>query len=698
MTRRTQIMLACKRAFLACLVVGPLFLIGCGGTSQDDMRRHAIRRTSSKEESDEATPKAGVDADSDAQPRAAAVPAADASSEPAAKVPAGGTVAGKPSPQKPAHTNETAANSDAVTTRIDTLPSPAPPIEPLSPAERRKRTAGNLTRIGQAWRAYFMEKRFFPGPITNETKQPSLSWRVELLPYLGLQPLYDAFHLNEAWDSPHNITLLDKIPSEFQSPERFDAKTNYLALSLGGTTVYQERRNVLESNVEDGIENTLALVEVDEEQAVPWTQPAEFPLVMATPLKSLGKLRENGLFVVWSNGTPSWIDGTVDPHLFAKACSIDAGDGFRGSQIANDLAAGIALPTREPASSGTALAATAVDAPEAKSSGTVSATPESKRLTLGDAQAALKGRNEAEPRVLYGKAPIPSAPNLKVARDLLRELYQETYADAKSEQERLKLARKMLDRLSDLGGDLPGQYALLEVVKQIAIRAGDVEVALNATDHMTSRFELDDNTLLDTFEKVVRTAKHGRSQARLFEEADDTFDDFVLAEDYRAAERLSQLAVSAANKSDDEDAVEKYTARRHWASEAKALQKAAEAGLIALETNPQDPRANGDVGKFLCLIKGDWANGLVILAHGNDRSLKRLAEMELGDLSDSIRRLELADIWWREAASSKPALQETMQSRAKHWYEQALPGLPAGLVRIRVERRINEIGKNQPKS
>jgi hypothetical protein len=166
-----------------------------------------------------------------------------------------------------------------------------------------------------------------------------------------------------------------------------------------------------------------------------------------------------------------------------------------------------------------------------------------------------------------------------------------------------------------------------------------------------------------------------------------------VAEKFAAAERLSQLAVAAANKVKNEAAIDKFTARRNWASEAKELHKSVEESLAILEKNSTDPRANGNVGKFLCLIKGDWDNGLVILANGNDRSLKRLAELELGDLSDVMRQLELADLWWREAESELPAFQATMQARAKYWYERALPGLPAGLVRLRVERRVEEINK-----
>jgi hypothetical protein len=394
---------------------------------------------------------------------------------------------------------------------------------------------------------------------------------------------------------------------------------------------------------------------------------------------------------VWSDGKASWIDGSVDPKLFAKACTIDSGDGFHSSQIAGELSAGIATPSKpsgeEPQNE--MIAAVSED----KAVDSVPATGATRRPSLNDVHSSLKAANEAKAQSSFKKEPTPSASDLKVARDLLRELYQADYAAATTVPERLQLTKKMLSRLPDLGGDVAGQYALLEIVQQIALQLGSVEVALDATDQLMMRFELKDDLLIDAFEKLARTAKDRRAQGQILDEVEAMFDDLVQADQFAEAERLSQLAVATANKVGGEEAVEKFTARRSWASEAKALHKSLKESLAILEKNPEDPRANGDVGRFLCLIKGDWDNGLVILANGNDRSLKRLAKMELEDPHDAMRQLELADLWWQEAESELPAFKATLQSRAKYWYERSLSGLPAGLVRIRVERRIEEIDK-----
>ena len=57
-------------------------------------------------------------------------------------------------------------------------------------------------------------------PVVSQarTAEPKLSWRVALLPFLGHQELYEAFHLNEPWDSPHNKALIGRMPDVFTTP------------------------------------------------------------------------------------------------------------------------------------------------------------------------------------------------------------------------------------------------------------------------------------------------------------------------------------------------------------------------------------------------------------------------------------------------------------------------------------------------
>ena len=60
------------------------------------------------------------------------------------------------------------------------------------------------------------EKALPPAAVLGKDGRPLLSWRVLLLPYVEGQELYREFHLDEPWDSPHNIQLLERMPSAYE--------------------------------------------------------------------------------------------------------------------------------------------------------------------------------------------------------------------------------------------------------------------------------------------------------------------------------------------------------------------------------------------------------------------------------------------------------------------------------------------------
>ena len=96
--------------------------------------------------------------------------------------------------------------------------------------------------------------------------------------------------------------------------------------------------------------------------------------------------------------------------------------------------------------------------------------------SLIDAQATLLNNPlSRKPLTFASRREVPANAELAKARDLLRELYQAEYATAKSRAEQVRLAQRLLARVSDLGADVAGQYALLETAKQIAIQAGVIK-------------------------------------------------------------------------------------------------------------------------------------------------------------------------------------------------------------------------------
>jgi hypothetical protein len=115
---------------------------------------------------------------------------------------------------------------------------------------------------------------------TERDGSSKLSWRVQILPYLEQEALYQRFRHNEAWDSPTNKALLSEMPKiyldpRFQKPEdRKTGLTYYRAFvcedSVLGSPVPLSLNIVTNAN---GTSNTIVAVEAGD--PVPWTKPED---------------------------------------------------------------------------------------------------------------------------------------------------------------------------------------------------------------------------------------------------------------------------------------------------------------------------------------------------------------------------------------------------------------------------------------
>jgi hypothetical protein len=124
-----------------------------------------------------------------------------------------------------------------------------------------------------------------PPALIDTNGKRMLSWRVLILPYLGDDKLYEAFHRDEPWDSEHNKKLLAKMPSVFASPAadgRGEGDTYYQAIVGPGAAFEEGKQMRYPADFPDGTSNTIGLIEAA--TPVPWTKPED---VTFDPTKTL---------------------------------------------------------------------------------------------------------------------------------------------------------------------------------------------------------------------------------------------------------------------------------------------------------------------------------------------------------------------------------------------------------------------------
>jgi hypothetical protein len=188
-----------------------------------------------------------------------------------------------------------------------------PAVQAAREAARRTQSTNNLKQIALGMHNYHDIHGHFPARASFDAKdKPLLSWRVHILPFLEQQALYEQFHLDEPWDSLHNIALADKMPAIYRNPNRGeDNKTNYL-VPVGQGTIFEQREEMSLRQIQDGTSKTILAVEANEDQAVIWTRPDDLTYQADRPLAGLGALRPGGFNVALADGAVRFINKEID--------------------------------------------------------------------------------------------------------------------------------------------------------------------------------------------------------------------------------------------------------------------------------------------------------------------------------------------------------------------------------------------------
>ena len=164
-----------------------------------------------------------------------------------------------------------------------------------------------LRRIAVAMHNWHATHGRFPAQANYDNEgRPLLSWRVHLLPFLGGLELHKQFHLNEPWDSQHNRMLLKKMPTVYVMPDSKVASqgsTCYLR-PVGPATSCPGKESITFRDITDGTSNTVLVIEVDEDHAVPWTKPEDLEYDPEVPTRGLGGHIEGTARTVLCDGSP----------------------------------------------------------------------------------------------------------------------------------------------------------------------------------------------------------------------------------------------------------------------------------------------------------------------------------------------------------------------------------------------------------
>jgi hypothetical protein len=289
------------------------------------------------------------------------------------------------------------------------------------------------------------------------------------------------------------------------------------------------------------------------------------------------------------------------------------------------------------------------------------------------------------------KTAIPDESAQKESLEIVREVYGELFKKARTDEAKSELAKDLVQEGINSSRDAAACFVLLKVAKDIAEQAHDVETAFGAIDEISMRFDVDGLKLkcdsIASASTVLRSTKDHKDLSAFFDSLLTT----VAAESrYDLAERLTQAALNSARRTKDRSRIDKIVLTSRDIESARKAHVAAKDALATLKQDPTDPAANRVAGEFSCLMQGDWEIGLPMLALSDNPKLQKPAQQELGNPTEGLAQMQLADDWYALASEYRGGQRHQLLAHAAQWYGKAETNVK-GLVKIKVTKRLREI-------
>jgi hypothetical protein len=195
-------------------------------------------------------------------------------------------------------------------------------------AARRARCMNNLKHLALATSNYGMTHGVLPPASTVDGKgRPLHDWRTLTLPHNGADALYRTIDLAKPWDDPANARSGEGLPPVFNCPNSAEIRnsTSYLAtLEPGGCLIPGRSRRL--ADVSDGTANTLLIIEVGNDRAVPWMATSDADESVLTGLASAKLHHAGGTHAAFADGAVRFLKARTPVPILRSLTTAAGGE------------------------------------------------------------------------------------------------------------------------------------------------------------------------------------------------------------------------------------------------------------------------------------------------------------------------------------------------------------------------------------
>lgn len=282
------------------------------------------------------------------------------------------------------------------------------------------------------------------------------------------------------------------------------------------------------------------------------------------------------------------------------------------------------------------------------------------------------------------KFPVPADREQAAAQETVDSIYKTALRNAKSTPQKVALASRLFDEA--VSSQSPAnRFALYMTAKDLYLDADQHHKALKVLNKVESEFSFDGTGQINdvlTDASTARVDAYGRFLIS-FDYQDAVFRALQQG-DFKLAETLAEHAEKSARKARNNELSEAAERLVKGVEELAQHQQTLKTHRDTLNSNPNDPAANLEVGQYVCLIEQKWDDGLKRLQKAGASQWSSIAGDEL---AASPNALKVGDAWWDIAETLPEIYQRLAKKRAGEWYDR-ISDMLTGLEQTKVAQRL----------